>query len=70
LNFDLSVKAKHCWAYLRNLLFSVQYKADKKQNMICSAFPVAFINGAKIQISLHPRILTTIDIALNKSFGI
>jgi hypothetical protein len=50
-----------------NFLFSVQYSADNKQNMI---FSVSLLNGAKIQISLHLRILTAIHIALNKVLGL
>ena len=51
LNFGLNrtkgVKAKQCWALSTNFLFSVQYKADPKQNMVFSAKSWM---GAKIQI--------------------
>jgi hypothetical protein len=48
-------------------LFSVQYKDDAKQNMV---FSVALLNGAKIQISLHYRILTRFHQGLFKSVGL
>ena len=34
LNWTQGVKVKHFWALSTNLLFSVQYKADSKQNMV------------------------------------
>ena len=48
------VKAKLYRGLSTNFLFSVQYKADTKQNMV---FSVALLNGTKIQISLHYWIL-------------
>ena len=69
LNFGLiwtqGVKVKYCWALSINFLFSVQYKTDTKQNMV---FSVVLLNGAKIQISLHYRILTRFHQGLLKSF--
>ena len=66
-NWTQGVKAKHCWVLSTNFLFSVQYKTDTKQNM---GFSVALQNGAKIQISLHYRILTRFHQGLFKSFGL
>jgi hypothetical protein len=50
-----------------NFLFSVQYKADRKQNIV---FSVALLNGAKIKISLHYWILTRFNQGHFKSFGL
>ena len=42
------VKVKHCWVLLTNFLFSVQYKADSKQNMVFSVLSLADqLNGCK-----------------------
>ena len=37
LNWTQGVKAKHCWLLSTSFLFTVQYKADTKQNMILSS---------------------------------
>jgi len=64
LNWTQGVRAKHCRWLSRNFLFSYQYKADTKQNMV---FSVALLNGTKIQISLHYWILTRFHQGLLKS---
>ena len=46
-----------------NFLFSVQYNADAKQNMVFSV-----VNGAKIWIFLHYRMSTRFHQGLFKSF--
>ena len=67
LELNKGVKAKHCRAMSTNFFFSVQYKTDTKKNM---GFSVALLNGAKIQISLHYRMLTRFHQGLFKSFGL
>ena len=67
---EQGVKVKHCWALSTNFLFSVQYKADSKQNMVFSVALLISWMGAKIQISLHYRILTRFLQGLFKSFGL
>ena len=44
-------------------MFSVQYKADTKQNMIVSVLSVALVDDPKIQISLN--YLQDLDIKTN-----
>jgi hypothetical protein len=44
LNRTEGVKAKYCRALSTKFLFSVQYKTDKKQNMV---FSVALLTGHK-----------------------
>ena len=67
LNWTQGVKVKHCWALSTNFLFSVQYKADSKQNMVFSAKSWM---GAKIQIFLNYRSLTRFHQGFFKSFGL
>ena len=60
-------KGKTLLGFVNKLFFSVQYKADTKQNMIF--FSICWM-GAKFQISLHYRILTLIQSSFIKSIGL
>jgi len=65
LELNRRCRGKTLPGVVNKLLFSVQYKTDTKENMV---FSVALLSGAKIQMSLHYRILTRFHQGFLKSF--